>query len=330
MIGRWSGLSGHRKVRCHDSTTYPSQPCREFRPPYTPRLKTIKTNFTFQICIINRPVPAPSSYLKNQWGKMSWHSLPVEIQTHILEALIHHEDTARYASICRAWHAIIEPRMFARIKVTHSRLADLKSIGHRHRHLVKEIWFSIEPSDHHCPDCGNVGIPNWRPVSTKTIRRAIQDLVIELSTWEPSSGLVLDISVQAPSALRHSSTTIQYGPCDISEERKKAKILQCSHWVHDPSVRGPVTCLDKTIANGSKPEPRLRKKMPKARAVTSLLLRRQNRRAWKAEVLEELLDLLPEVREIYYEPWRDWRKMEERPTNTSKASRHVTKDMNFC
>ena len=45
--------------------------------------------------------------------------------------------------------------------------------------------------------------------------------------------------------------------------------------------------------------------MPKARAVTSLLLRRQTRRQWKSEVLEELLDLLPEVHEFHYEPWRD-------------------------
>ncbi|KAL8860317.1 MAG: hypothetical protein Q9178_003288 [Gyalolechia marmorata] len=57
--------------------------------------------------------------------------------------------------------------------------------------------------------------------------------------------------------------------------------------------------------------------MPKARAVTSLILRRQTRHPWKPEALEELLDLLPEVHEIHYEPWRDWRRMEERPTNTT-------------
>ena len=286
-----------------------------------------------QVCMIHRPISNQfstiSSYSKRYHPKMSWHSLPPEIQTSILEALILHEDTARYASICRPWQAIIEPIIFARLKITRTRLADFNSIVHRHRHLVKEIWFSIEPTEHYCLHCGNVGIPNWRAVSTKTIRKAIQDLVIQLSTWEPScSGLVLDISVKAPSALRHSSSTIQYGPGNISEPKKAEKSVQCAHWVHDTSVQGPVAYLNNKTTNGSKPEPKLRKKMPKARAVTSLLLRRQTRRPWKSEVLEELLDLLPEVHEIHYEPWRDWRRMEERPTNTSEAS--ISPDLNLC
>ena len=249
---------------------------------------------------------------------MFWNSLPVEIQVHILEALILHEDSARYASICRAWQTIIEQRVFARLKVTQSRLANFSDIGYRYRHLVKYIWFSIEPSEDHCPHCGGVGIINWQHVSTKTIRKAIQDLVIQLSTWEPSGSLLLDISVKAPSSLRHSSSTIQYGPGVISEP-KKAKIIQCSHWLHDTSVQGQAAYYLNKMTDVSKPEPKLRKKMPKARAVTSLLLRRQTRRPWNSEVLEELLDLLPEVHEIHYEPWREWRRMMERPANTSKA-----------
>ena len=237
---------------------------------------------------------------------------------HILEALVLHEDSARYASICRAWQTIIERRIFVRLKVTRSRLAGFSDIGYRHRHLVKYIWFSIEASEHHCPHCGGVGIHDWYQVPTKTIRKAIQDLVIQLSTWEPSGSLLLDISIKAPSALRHSSSTIQYGPGVISES-KKAKIIQCFNWLHDTSVQGPFAYLFNETTDVSKPEPEASQEMPKARAVTSLLLRRQTRRFWKSEGLEELLDLLPEVHEIHYEPWRDWRRMGERPTNTSKA-----------
>ena len=249
---------------------------------------------------------------------MFWDSLPAEIQTHILEVLVLHEDSARYASICRAWQTIIERRIFARLKVTRSRLAGFSDIGYRHRHLVKYIWFSIEPSELHCPHCGGVGIYGWHHVPPKTIRKAIQDLVIQLSTWEPSGSLLLDISVKAPSALRHSSSTIQYGPAIISEP-KKAKIIQCSHWLHDTSDQGAAAYLLNRTTDVSKPEREPRKKMPKATVVTSLLLRRQTRRRWNSEVLEELLDLLPEVHEIHYELWRDWRRMEKRPTNTSKA-----------
>lgn len=249
---------------------------------------------------------------------MFWDSLPVEIQTHILEALVLDGDSARYASICRAWQTIIEQRIFAQINVTQSRLAGFSDIGYRHRHSVKYIWFSIEPSERHCPHCGGVGFNSWHQASSKTIRKAIQDLVIQLSRWEPSGSLLLDISVKAPSGLMHSSSIIQYGPPFISEP-KKDKIIQCSYWLHD-TERGPAEYLfNKTNVSEPEPQPEPSQDMPKARAVTSLLLRRQTRHPWKSEALEELLDLLPEVHEIHYEPWRDWRRMEEQPTDTSKA-----------
>ena len=222
---------------------------------------------------------------------------------HILEALLLYEDSARYASICRVWQIIIERRKFARLKVTRSRLTGFSDVGYRHRHLVKYIWFSIEPSEYHCPDCGGV-VYNWNQVPTKTIRKAIQDLVIHLSTWEPSDSLLLDISVKAPGVLMHPSSTIQYGPGVISEPNK-AKIIQCSHWLHHTSIYGPLAYPLSRTTNVSKPEPKPSHKVPKARAITSLLLRRQTRRPWRSEVLEELLDLLPEVHEIHYEPWRD-------------------------
>ena len=109
-----------------------------------------------------------------------------------------------------------------------------------------------------------------------------------------------------------------YGPFVISEP-KKDKIIKCSHWLHDVSLQGPAAYLFKKSTKVSEPEPEPSQEMPKARAVTSLLLRRQSRHPWKSEALEELLDLLPEVHEIHYEPWRDWLPTEERPTNTSKA-----------
>ena len=244
---------------------------------------------------------------------MFWDSLPLEIRTHILEALVLGGDSARYASICRAWQTIIEQRIFAGLKVTRSRLAGFSDIGYRHRHLVKYIWFSIEPFEHHCPLCGRVWVCHWHQVSPKTFRKAIQDLVIQLSRWEPSGSLLLDISVKAPSALMHSSSIIQYGPPVISEQNKD-KTIQCSH-----RLQNVAEYLFHKTNNVSEPEPELCQEMPKARAVTSLLLRRQTRHPWKSEALEELLELLPEVHEIHYEPWRNWRRMYERPTNTSKA-----------
>ena len=258
-------------------------------------------------------------------AKMQWHSLPLEIQMQILETLLrHHDDSAQYAAICRAWQNIIEPRNFAHLKVTRSRLAGFSDIGYRHRQLVRHIWFSIEPAEDRCPHCGGLGMPNWRPASTEIVRKAIQDLVIHLSVWEPRSGssLVLDVSVQAPNAVSHSSSPIQYGPGVGFQRPKKVTLIDCSHWVHDTNVRDAYTCvLNKISPQVSEPEPEPipSHEMPKARAVTGLRLRRQTRRPWKAEVLEEILRLLPGVHDIVYEPWKDWRRMQQRPTNTREA-----------
>ena len=255
---------------------------------------------------------------------MSWNSLPPEIQTHILEALLLHQDTARYASTCRAWQATIERRNFACLKATQSRLADFGDIGYRHQHLVDYTWYSIEPTEYYCPHCGDVSIPSWQ--QAPTIRKAIQDLIIQLSRWEARDRLLLDISVKAPSALRHSSSPIQYGPVQhgpgIISSPRKAQMTPCLHWLHDTSLQGPIAYLLSRITDVSEPEPepepRPSDKMPKAAAVTSLLLRRQTRRIWKPEMLEELLHLLPSIQEIHYEPWRYWRRMEGRPSDTCK------------
>lgn len=137
-----------------------------------------------------------------------------------------------------------------------------------------------------------------------------------------SGSLLLDISVKAPSALLHPSSVIEYGPPVISEP-KKDKIKQCSNWFHDTSLQGHAAYSINKTTNVSEFKPNSSQEIPKARAVTSLLLRRQTRQHWKSEALDELLELLPEVHEIHYEPWRNWRRMAERPTNTSKTQDKV-------
>ena len=144
------------------------------------------------------------------------------------------------------------------------------------------------------------------------IRKAIRDFVSQLSRWEPSDGLVLDISVKSPRPW--CSSTTQYEPGFISEPKKTN---QCSHWLHDPNLYDAgMYWINRTT---NVPEFELGQETPKARAVTSLLLRRQTRRPWMSEVLEELVNLLPKVQEVYYEPWKGWRRMEyRRPTHAMR------------
>ncbi|KAI1310082.1 hypothetical protein F5Y03DRAFT_346819 [Xylaria venustula] len=45
-------------------------------------------------------------------------------------------------------------------------------------------------------------------------------------------------------------------------------------------------------------------------AVTSLLLRQQNRRRWKPGSLAHMFARFPRLQEVHYEPWRDWDSMQ--------------------
>lgn len=67
---------------------------------------------------------------------MSWPSLPQEIRTLILEAVL--EDgcsVAKFATVSREWQRVIVQQNFTRIKLTPSCLTDFSSMVHRNRPL---------------------------------------------------------------------------------------------------------------------------------------------------------------------------------------------------
>jgi hypothetical protein len=61
------------------------------------------------------------------------------------------------------------------------------------------------------------------------------------------------------------------------------------------------------------------RELPPVPAITSLLLRQQTRRRWEPEALVEMLALFPRLRELHYEPWREWDNMLQRTTDQGKA-----------
>ncbi|KAK8058046.1 Oxoglutarate iron-dependent oxygenase [Apiospora phragmitis] len=52
--------------------------------------------------------------------------------------------------------------------------------------------------------------------------------------------------------------------------------------------------------------------LPSVPAVTGILLRQQNRRRWKVRALVQMFSRFPQLREIHYEPWREWVRYEQR------------------
>jgi hypothetical protein len=50
--------------------------------------------------------------------------------------------------------------------------------------------------------------------------------------------------------------------------------------------------------------------LPPIPAVTRVLLRQQNRRRWKPASLAHMFARFPRLREVHYEPWRQWNSMQ--------------------
>lgn len=255
--------------------------------------------------------------------RMSWGSLAQEIRLMILEALIEDERcVASYATVCREWQATIEQKNFSRLKLTPSRLPEFGGMVHRQRGLVKYIWLCIELQEYDCSQCEVEETDPWHESNTAIISRAIQESFSVLSTWEPTGNLLLDISVHSPSDSKHHFKEFYFGPDAVSESADKQETGNTHDprhgWAHGEQVSLPPGKSINRLFEDIEMPLEFWQGIPKTRVVTGLLLRRQTCRRWEPRTLEELLKLLPMLQEIYYEPWREWSRMDN--AGLTKAS----------
>ncbi|KAL2867734.1 uncharacterized protein BJX67DRAFT_380677 [Aspergillus lucknowensis] len=274
--------------------------------------------------------------------KTSWHCLPAEIRILVLEALLQDGcSVAAFATVSREWQTIIERHNFARINLTLSRLADFGSIIHRNRALVRYIWLCLELREYDCTQCAprgleNLGISN---ADNTLITTAFQDLFSTLSAWEPNGNLLLDISIHSPSDSEHWFKYLTFGPdipsdeCDrglCAEQSMLVKLDDPQHgWIAGrrdsaPPNDGIHKVFDEIMGEGpfddDEQENQWWQQLPLVPVVTGVLLRQQTRRRWKPTALAQMFARLPRLREIYYEPWREWYKTQQRWTDQSFRS----------
>ena len=261
--------------------------------------------------------------------KFSWVSLPQEIRLIILEALVEHEGCmTRYSTVCREWQQIVERKNFSRLKLTVPRIPKFSDIVCQRRRLVKYIWLCIELQEYDCSMCDEFETNEWYEINTTIITRVMTQLFSVLSSWEPTGNLLLDISIHSPSDSRHRYKKLYFSSDAFSEpddQQEATNPHDPRHgWIEGELVcRSPIPSLERLFEDIEMEESSFWEKLLKVEAVTSLLLRRQTRRRWAAPALYELLDHLPRLQEIYYEPWREWYSMDQRLTDESKSSRDV-------
>lgn len=259
--------------------------------------------------------------------KASWGYLPQEIRLRILEDLLHDGcSLAGLATVSREWQETIERHNFARIRLTPSRLPFFGSMTHRNRALVRHIWLCLEAVKYDCPFTNPQGIILWgnEYMDTIVMFTALVDLFSALSTWEPQGDLVLDLGYHSPSDSEYWFKELTFVPdipsaeeCDralCATAKEKRAIIEGDKehgWTGAPpfiaiATAFPQILLAKVLGVVRELQLKFWEKLPTAPAVTGLLLRQQNRRRWNPYTVASMIRRLPGLREIHYEPWREW------------------------
>ncbi|KAL7895681.1 hypothetical protein HDV63DRAFT_400986 [Trichoderma sp. SZMC 28014] len=267
---------------------------------------------------------------------MSWHRFPLEIKYEILQKLIDDGGKlANFAIVSREWQEKIEPHTFARIRLTASRLANFDAMTSRNRSLVRYLWLCLELDKYCCLDCAYQGTHNTNDDENDTIMKALQKLFSVLNTWAPDSNLTLDISVYSPSDSEHwlphltfepDTPRVTRGPRQIIDQTGRARAVDDRHDLNNVLVEHytPGNAINRVFGEIMNPDQTIFlpfldddqedewwQQLPLVPAVTSVFLRQQNRRRWKPQSLAQMFSRLPMLRELYYEPWREWSNQEQ-------------------
>jgi len=263
-----------------------------------------------------------------------WANFPQEVRIHILQTLTQDGcPLGRLATVSREWQAELERYNFARIKVTPSRLVDFSSMIRRNRNLVHCVWFCLELDNYGCTKC----VPAHRMLTDEELEEAFsindadgcpittafQDLFSILSTWDLNGDLVLDISIYSPSDSKHWFPYLTFMP-DIASDMLGGIEQTISNKFYNDFRHGwfagirhsaPPACAIRKVFHSIMEEGPFDSEqlelqwwdqLPSVPAVTSLLLRQQNRRRWKPRSLAHMFARFPRLQEVHYEPWREW------------------------
>ncbi|KAJ4024652.1 hypothetical protein NW752_003214 [Fusarium irregulare] len=284
-------------------------------------------------------------------NKCDWGSLPTEIQLDVIRLLPGVDGKcSQLAPVCRAWQSIFEPINFAEISLTLPRLGDSKSqdILFRKRNLIRYIWFRVELKEYACDKCAGEDETLWGlgDAENQSIADVFEKLFTTLSAWEPRGDLVLDISVYSPSDNKHWFKYLTF--CSDTEVPK----YPSEDELHDPAhgwtdgrqteiptndaiertfdeIMGEGPFHDETMGEGlfydemmgeesfydDSLEMEWWKSLPLVPVVGVVLLRQQTRRRWKPTSLANMFTRFPNMKDLCYEPWREWDDDVERQTN---------------
>ncbi|KAL7926927.1 hypothetical protein ACQKWADRAFT_318145 [Trichoderma austrokoningii] len=202
--------------------------------------------------------------------------------------------------VSREWQAVIEPHIFAYIRITPQRIAQLNAMTQRNRRHVRYIWFCIELRRYDCRQCDSPD-PRSLPTSgseNKLMLKSFQSLFTALATWEPNGRLTLDISMYSKSDNEHAfkyltfmpdATGYQVEPMSIAGSQEPDK----HRW--ETTALGPIP-----------PKITLERLFGRVWLPVRDERRLQTHRQWDLFTVSHILSHLPGLREFHHEMWMEW------------------------
>ena len=273
---------------------------------------------------------------------ISWDRFPTEILLLVLENVFHNGcNLASLATVSQEWQIVIEKQNFSRIKLTPSRLPRFGAMIHRNRRLVQYIWFCLELEEYDCTGCEPQDPESWglSEMDNSLIVKGLEDLFSILRAWQPGGELTLDISVYSRSDSQHRFKYLTFEPDSTSDTCDEHPLAErpllsspCNNY-HGPSAGGRppnptfeaiTKVFEEIMGEGpfddDEQERRWWQRLPLVPAVTRVLLRQQTRRRWKPDALAQMFARMPGLREIHYEPWREWLDTQQQWTDKGESS----------
>ncbi|EHK20067.1 uncharacterized protein TRIVIDRAFT_224245 [Trichoderma virens Gv29-8] len=109
----------------------------------------------------------------------------------------------------REWKNYFEQKTFQKLVLNYSCISDFRQIVRGREDIVKHIWLRIQPPKWECSTCGNLEPSDRLSRNSRIFTNALWQLMEILGSWDEmdrinrGQGLTLEISVHAPSNLKH-------------------------------------------------------------------------------------------------------------------------------
>ncbi|KAK5659352.1 hypothetical protein OQA88_1445 [Cercophora sp. LCS_1] len=306
---------------------------------------------------------------------MSWNKLPAELRLMVFRELAFLRDPVRpeerydfvnYARVCKQWHARWTAESFHQIVLDQDRISDLDELTKKSpslNRLIRQIYLRIKLPNYDCSVCQQEDDLEAKGRNNTVFTKAVVGLFTVISTWPQmipkphvpvSRALSLEISAYSPSDYQHGfkdfrlkndypicfDTDVYIGEGNgFAAEKQFLKMTKQEQ--HDDPVHGWANGTQSPVCLGTRK--RLTEtlsldqgvQIPRARAVTTLIVRRQSYRPIETSSLRQMLRAVPKLALFTHEPWynvtpelqmsfeREYRKLLNDMQKTNKKLQNI-------